>query len=203
MVSAADQLDRLKNLVQILQQPTFFVLASGSFPTAIQWTSTVLATFVIDYSTLTNDNQYFNNFTAFFKNQPVLSLTFQGYDDKLWVVLTYLRAASFAQAHDTNMSQPFLDRAKYFYNICKLGWDNKTCGGGMFWQPLSSYKNAVTTELWITASMGMYEAFKDDEMLHAAVRGWTWFKTSGMINAQGTVNDGLDKNCKYAPQRRH
>ena len=66
----------------------------------------------------------------------------------------------------------------------------------MFWGQGSKYKNAVTTELWITASMGMYEAFKEENMLQAAIRGWIWFKMSGMINAEGLVNDGLDDNCK-------
>jgi len=71
----------------------------------------------------------------------------------------------------------------------------------MYWGPCSSYKNAVTTELYITASMGMYEAFGDQSYLEAAIRGWTWFERSGMINTEGLVNDGLDKNCKYGSIR--
>ena len=66
----------------------------------------------------------------------------------------------------------------------------------MYWGGGSKYKNAVTTELWITASMGMYEACKDESTLLSAIRGWAWFKMSGMINAEGLVNDGLDNNCK-------
>jgi len=67
----------------------------------------------------------------------------------------------------------------------------------MVWGGGSDYKNAVTTELYITASIGMYEAFNEGDYLQAAVKGWSWFKMSGLINDQGLVNDGLDNNCRY------
>jgi len=118
-------------------------------------------------------------------------------DDKLWVVLTYLRGSKLAETHDKRWVQPFLKRAKHFYALARSGWDEKCCGGGMVWGGGSNYKNAVTTELYITASIGMYEAFKKEDYLQAAVKGWSWFKMSGLINDQGLVNDGLDNNCRY------
>lgn len=189
------QLTRLEVLVQSLQAPTFFV--RSEYPSAIQWTSTVLATTLIDYSGLTGDHQYFPNFIEFFSKQPVLHLRFQKYDDKLWVALTYLRGAKYAAIHDPKWIKPFLKRAQSFYKMAMSGWDNTSCGGGMVWGQGSKYKNAVTTELWITASMCMYEVFKEENMLHAAIRGWVWFRMSGMINEEGLVNDGLDNDCRY------
>ena len=156
----------------------------------------MLATILIDYFHLTGDDRYFPNLVAFYHKQPICSLIFQKYDDKLWVVLTYLRGATYAAIHDKKWVKPFLCRAKFFYYLARRGWDNKTCGGGMYWGPCSNYKNAVTTELWISASMGMYEAFGKENMLEAAIRGWVWFKNSGMLNAEGLVNDGLDETCK-------
>ena len=122
----------------------------------------------------------------------------QNNDDKLWVVLTYLRGANYAAVHDEKWVQPFLQRASLFYKSASDGWDDATCGGGMYWGPgcRSKYKNAVTIELWITASVGMYEAFGDESMLEAAIRGWVWFEKSGMINDEGLVNDGLNIHCK-------
>ena len=188
------QLTRLKTLVQTLQEPTYFV--SGIYPTAIQWTSTTLTTILFDYAMVTADSRYFPNGVAFFFKQPVLSLTCQKNDDKLWVVLTYLRGAAYAQSHDKQWVKPFLKRAKGFYRQASSGWDNSNSGGGMYWGGGSKYKNAVTTELWISASIGMYEAFKEESMLQAAIRAWAWFNMSGMINSEGLVNDGLDNNCK-------
>ena len=188
-------LERLRILMQVLQEPDYFSAATGSFLTASQWTSTFLATLLIDYSQVTNDPQYFPHFVAFFNNQSVLELAFQGNDDKLWVCLTYLRGAAYASTHDSQWVQPFLDRAKLFYTLASQGWNNKTCGGGMIWGPFSSYKNAVTNELWVTASVGMYEAFGDQGMLETALQAWTWFNKSGLRNAEGLINDGLDDNC--------
>jgi predicted alpha-1,6-mannanase (GH76 family) len=77
-----------------------------------------------------------------------------------------------------------------------LGPDDQTCGGGMVWGRWSRYKNAVTTELWIAASIGMYEVLGEERMLEAAARGWVWLKKSGMFNDEGLINDGLDSNCE-------
>jgi hypothetical protein len=199
IITSSDHLTRLQTLMQVLQGPGFF-LDSGSYPSSCQWTSTVLTTIVIDYSHLTGDHQYLSHIVALFNSQEVPSLLKQKNDDKLWVVLTYLRGAAYASTHDEKWVDPFLERARLFYDSASAGWDESTCGGGMYWGPRGwcwSYKNAVTTELWITASVGMYEAFGEESMLEAAIRGWVWFEKSGMINDQGLVNDGLDRYCKY------
>ena len=79
-------------------------------------------------------------------------------------------------------------------------WDG-VCGGGVDWCPVSGaqvpYKNAITTELYFTGAMLLHP--------HAAVLGkapgyyldwaarmWGWFGASGLVNAAGLVNDGLD-----------
>ena len=165
------------------------------FSTASEWTSTVLATLLIDYSQVTNDSQYFPNFVAVFNNESVFDLIFQANDDRLWVCLFCLRGAAYASINYPQWVQPFLDRAQLFYTLASTSWDNTTCGGGMFWGQGSTYKNAVTNELWITASVEMYEAFGDPSLLETSLQAWTWFNNSGMINPQGLVNDGLASNC--------
>ena len=69
----------------------------------------------------------------------------------------------------------------------------------MVWARWDRYKNAVTTELWISASIGMYQAFGEDRMLEAAINGWIWLRNSGMMNDEGLFNDGLNADCKYIP----
>jgi hypothetical protein len=194
--------ERADAAVSTLQQPAFFT--AGVYPQALQWTSTTIGTFLIDFLTVTNlpnadASNYFNQFVQFYKKQPVFSLLFQQYDDQQWVVLTYLRAAIYSKTAAPEWTNRFLCRAKLFYNLARKGWDNKSCGGGMYWGPTSTYKNAVTTELFITASVMMYEEYGTRSYLDAAIRGWVWFNASGMINAQGLVNDGLDGTCRYDP----
>jgi predicted alpha-1,6-mannanase (GH76 family) len=175
----------------------YFNPESGSFPTAIDWTSTVLATHLINYAQQTADHRYFSHLVAFFHNQNVTGLIRQNYDDQLWVVLTFLRGAVYAAEHEPEWADPFLQRATVFYDLASAGWDNRTCGGGMVWGRWVRYKNAVTSELYIAASVGMYEAFGEDKMLENATRGWVWLKKSGMLNTEGLFNDGLDSKCRY------
>lgn len=193
---ASVHLTRLKSLVRILQT-SYFSPESGSYPTAIDWTSTVLATHLINYSHQTEDGRYFSHLVAFYHKQNVESLLGQKYDDQLWVVLTFLRGAAYAATCQPEWVNPFLERATMFYEVAKSGWDDETCGGGMVWGRWTRYKNAVTTELWIAASIGMYEALGEERMLEAAARGWIWLKKSGMFNDEGLINDGLDGNCQY------
>ena len=189
-------LTRLQSLVR-LQQSLFFNPESGSFPTAIDWTSTVLATHLIDYAQQTGDHRYFSHLVAFFHNQNVTGLIRQNYDDQLWVVLTFLRGAVYAAGHEPEWVGPFQERAAVFYDLASAGWDERTCGGGMVWGRWARYKNAVTSELFVAASIGMYEAFGDDRMLENATKGWVWLKKSGMLNNEGLFNDGLDSECRF------
>jgi predicted alpha-1,6-mannanase (GH76 family) len=156
----------------------------------------VLATHLINYSHQTKDHRYFSHLVAFFHKQNIPSLIRQNYDDQLWVTLTFLRGAAYAAAHEPEWVDPFLERASIFYEAARAGWDERTCGGGMIWGRWVRYKNAVTTELWIAASIGMYEVFREERMLEAAARGWVWLKKSGMFNEEGLINDGLDEDCE-------
>ena len=69
----------------------------------------------------------------------------------------------------------------------------------MWWGPLTWYKNAVTTELFVDCAVGVYELFGDERDLERAIRGWIWFKECGMINEEGLVNDGLTLDFRYPP----
>ena len=186
---------RLQTLVRVLQSE-YFSPEAGAYPTAIDWTSTVLATHLINYFQQTNDHRYFSHLVAFFHRQNVTGLIRQNYDDQLWVVLTFLRGAAYAATREPEWVDPFLERASVFYDLARAGWDDQTCGGGMVWGRWARYKNAVTTELWIAASIGMYEVLGEERMLEDAAKGWVWLQKSGMFNEEGLINDGLDGKCQ-------
>lgn len=88
----------------------------------------------------------------------------------------------------------FAARAKEFYTIAENGWDDALCGGGMIWSPwLEPYKNAITNELYISASVGMYLYHPDRNASHlaSALKAYAWLKRSGMQNVQGLYTDGF------------
>ncbi|KAL0474418.1 Six-hairpin glycosidase [Neurospora intermedia] len=66
--------------------------------------------------------------------------------------------------HGTLWTPAFAHRARIFWELAAAGWDTTLCGGGMNWNPrLLPYKNAITNELFIAASVMMYLHFPGDE----------------------------------------
>ena len=58
----------------------------------------------------------------------------------------------------------FSHRARIFYDLASRGWETSLCGGGMVWNPyMAPYKNAITNQLYIAASVSMYLYFPGDD----------------------------------------
>ncbi|GAB1310010.1 Mannan endo-1,6-alpha-mannosidase DCW1 [Madurella fahalii] len=124
---------------------------------------------------------YFADVIAFYFGQDAFAVRNQAYDDMLWVVLGWLEAIQFIDDHSTLVETreartfgdeswygnrwipAFAHRARIFWELAAKGWDTKLCGGGMIWNPrLTPYKNAITNQLFISASIGMYLHFPGD-----------------------------------------
>ncbi|RDA88333.1 hypothetical protein CP532_5542 [Ophiocordyceps camponoti-leonardi (nom. inval.)] len=110
--------------------------------------------------------------------------------------------------HGYGWTCAFSQRAREFWALAAQGWDTSLCHGGMVWNPrLQPYKNAITNELWIAASIGLHEqlpstnktgSYFDDGgwangnpiWLAASVVGYEWLKAVNMTNQQGLYVDG-------------
>lgn len=110
--------------------------------------------------------------------------------------------------HGSKWIPAFAHRARIFWNAASRGWDTNLCNGGMVWdRRLSPYKNAITNELWISASISMYQFWPGDnitspwaiddgyqkrnpEHLAAAIEGYKWLYDVNMINRLGLFVDG-------------
>lgn len=120
--------------------------------------------------------------------------------------------------HGTLWAPAFAHRARIFWELAAAGWDTTLCGGGMNWNPrLLPYKNAITNELYIAASVMMYLHFPGDnnnspfissehnqpgsrdkkwyphdpKYLAAALDAYNWLIASNMTNALGLFTDGF------------
>ena len=182
-------------------------------------------------------NRYFSQITSFYFGENAFSLRTQAYDDMLWVVLEWLECIKFINLHSDlhyvassrskhnstgwyaqQFIPQFAHRARLFYDLAAKGWDTSLCGGGMVWNPyLTPYKNAITNQLFISASISMYLHFPGDDnhspfsfnnpvrpasglppakahdpqYLENAVEAYQWLKTSGMTNLRGLYVDGF------------
>lgn len=179
-------------------------------------------------------NKFFSDTSAFYFGENAFSIRNQAYDDMLWVVLGWLENIKLQDLHSdlhyhssnsssskpwygTQFRVPAAHRTRIFYELASAGWDENLCGGGMIWSPyLAPYKNAITNELYISASIGMYLYFPVDPIdapfvansdlkggqslrrnphnyahLKAAVDGYDWLKSSNMTGNGGLYADGF------------
>jgi hypothetical protein len=177
-------------------------------------------------------NRFFSHTSAFYFGENSFSLRNQAYDDMLWVVLGWLENIKFQNLHSdlhyvsssnssgelwygTQFQNSAAHRARIFYELASAGWDKTLCEGGMIWSPyLLPYKNAITNELYISASIEMYLYFPGDSIdapflvdsqgtqpaqknphdpvhLQAAIDGYEWLKNSNMTGIGGLYADGF------------
>ncbi|EXF78812.1 glycosyl hydrolase [Colletotrichum fioriniae PJ7] len=181
---------------------------------------------------------FFTQLVASYFGQDDVAIRHQAFDDILWVVLGWIDAIKFIDIHselfypreglnesatpglgDALANGPwhgqywipsFAHRARIFWDLGSKGWDTRLCDGGMNWNPrLEPYKNAITNELWIAASISMYlwfpgdnnttpwvnrasgvEATREPKYLAAAIEGYRWLTGVNMTNHAGLYVDG-------------
>ncbi len=175
-------------------------------------------------------DKYFAHTSIFYFGQNDFALRNEAYDDMLWVVLGWLENVKFMNLrsdtywrpgrggaintswHGLQFSASASHRARIFYDLASKGWDTSLCDGGMVWNPrLTPYKNAITNELFISASIAMYLYFPGDNNespylasqhtlaghrshnprhLLAAIDAYQWLDRSQMKNWNGLYADG-------------
>ncbi|KFA72286.1 hypothetical protein S40288_02467 [Stachybotrys chartarum IBT 40288] len=183
-------------------------------------------------------SSFFAQIVNSFFGQDVLAMRGQAYDDMLWVVLGWLETIQFvdnhasrqypansqnerinshelrdalksAMWHGQTWTHSFAHRSRIFWELGSDGWETRLCHGGMLWnRRLLPYKNAITNELWISASISMYQYFPGDNFtapwlmdatfpprnplhLASAIEGYKWLRGINMMNKQGLYADGF------------
>lgn len=111
-------------------------------------------------------------------------------DDAGWWGIAWVRA------YDLTGNRKYLDEAVIIGNYLQSHYDTARCGGGVWWDREHTYKNAVTTGLYLRLTAALHNRLPGDTTwLNRATTGWNWFARSGMINSSGLVNDGLTSSC--------
>lgn len=110
------------------------------------------------------------------------------YDDEGWWALAWIRA------YDVTGKLEYLKMAESIFADMQ-GGVNGTCGGGIYWSKDRTYKNAIANELYFSVAASLANRASDaDSYLSYAKAQWSWFKTSGLINNDNLINDGLTIN---------
>ena len=224
------------NALEVMQSE-FWDQATGIWPTGIDWTSAVFSTHIsatlnvmATYEATSYESEiekYFSQVVSFYSGENVTALLGEKFDDMQWVVLEWLEAINFVDLYSSidpsfNGRQyipEFAHRARIFWDLASQGYNTTLCGGGMLWtDQLAPYKNAITNELYVASSIGMYLYFPgdnnpnpypvagvpynssealspvkphDQRYLNAAIKEYDWLSTSNMTNSQGLYVDGF------------
>jgi predicted alpha-1,6-mannanase (GH76 family) len=152
------------------------------------WNSANALTALIGYIELTGDPAYTGVLgTTFIAAQRTHGRFINSfYDDNAWWALAWIAA------YDLTRDERYLDVARTIFVFNVGGWQAAT-GGGMIWHRKSTYKNAITNELFgLLAAQLHRRAPGDGAYLDWALREWEWFSASGMIGPGGLINDGLN-----------
>ena len=209
----------------------------STWPLGIDWTRATFNTHILTALSVmaTYENfkyrseipKYFSEAAAFYTGENATSLVTQKYDDQQWVILEWREGIKFINLYsDTDASfegrryrSEFAHRARVFWDLASQGYNTTLCGGGMLWtNQLAPYKNAITNQLFVASSIGMYLYFPgdsnpnpssvpnstynssqalppvnahDSRYLKAALEEYHWLSTSNMTNAQGLYVDGF------------
>eukprot|EP01104_Vermistella_antarctica_P015912 TRINITY_DN5320_c0_g1_i2.p1 TRINITY_DN5320_c0_g1~~TRINITY_DN5320_c0_g1_i2.p1 ORF type:complete len:408 (+),score=65.36 TRINITY_DN5320_c0_g1_i2:277-1500(+) len=111
-------------------------------------------------------------------------------DDRMWWLDAFMQCHRIPSLPAVTQ-QAFVDAAVAVWDIVVQSWDDH-CGGGVWWDPTMTYKNAITNELFLLSSASLYQVTGNKTYLYWADKELVWFMNSGMMNAEGLINDGLN-----------
>ncbi|MFI8347741.1 glycoside hydrolase family 76 protein [Streptomyces sp. NPDC085596] len=111
-------------------------------------------------------------------------------DDAAWWAIAWVAA------YDQTGERRYLDEAVTIADYVRGFWDTGSCGGGVWWDRERTYKNAVTSGLYLWLTSALHQRLSGDTVWGArAVTAGDWYLGSGLINGSGLVNDGLTSGC--------
>jgi Glycosyl hydrolase family 76 len=155
------------------------------------WQAGVALSTLETYAQTTGDSSYDYAIARAFSQNSGGDFEDKYDDDTGWWGLAWL------QAYQMTGNRSYLSMAETDAAYIHQDWTG-ACGGGVWWlRSPASYKNAIANEVFLELSAWLHNTIRGDrKYLRWAKAEWSWFRHSGMINASGTVNDGLTASCQ-------
>ncbi|QKX57643.1 uncharacterized protein TRUGW13939_04761 [Talaromyces rugulosus] len=114
------------------------------------------------------------------------------YDDNGWWALAWIAA------YDVTNNNTYLELAQgIFDGLTTDAWGTSCGNAGVYWNSDHQYVNAITNELFLSIAAHLANRVPSNSSYYVdwAQKEWNWFATSGMINSNNTINDGLTDSC--------
>jgi predicted alpha-1,6-mannanase (GH76 family) len=175
---------------------TWYDPSTGLYKTTGWWNSANAITVLVDYARVSKSTEYdsvlANTFTAAPKtgeSQKTRAGFLNKYlDDEGWWALAWI------DAYDLTHNKAYLAMGESIF-ADMAGEGDDTCGGGIWWSKDRNYKNAIANELFLSVAGHLANRTSGSARSGYqswANREWKWFEGTGMINAKGLINDGLN-----------
>ncbi len=154
---------------------------------------------LIDYTQITGDQRYIPVIKDVAGSGGLFRRTKgAGNDDVGWAGIAFVKAYILTQEKD------YITKAKEAYKQLIDYWDDR-CQGGVYWDLQRGYKNAITNALFLMLATMMYLETKEKDYLDWALKEWTWFNDSGLIDLKSTpvIYDGFrdTETCEVKKER--
>ncbi|KAL4983862.1 glycoside hydrolase [Aspergillus falconensis] len=113
------------------------------------------------------------------------------YDDDAWWGLAWVAA------YDVTGNGDYLDLAEGIFYHLSSAWPSKCGDGGIDSDYTHVYVGAIANGLFLALAARLANrASNSTYYLAWARRQWSWFRDSGLINENNTINDGLTNECR-------
>ena len=196
----ATEMAHSRDAIVALQQ--WYSPETGIYKSTGWWNAANAITVLANYSRTAQTKEYlpiFANTLKMAQTGPDGAKGFLNkyYDDEGWWALAWI------DVYDLTGDEQYLHQASLIFKDMQLGWEDETCGGGVWWSKDNKDKNAIENELFLSVAASLANRDKDTaaraEELKWMRKEWHWFHDSGMINGDHLINDGLDfsnpKHC--------
>lgn len=186
-------LHRSQAAVDALQK--WYGPTSGFYRTTGWWNSANAITALANYSRVSGSQEYLPVFANTLSAAQSSASGAPGflnkyYDDEGWWALAWI------DVFDLTGDPRYLEAARDIFQDMQVGWETATCGGGVWWSKDKRDKNAIENELFLAVAASLANRDPGDparkQNLDWAQKEWEWFQSTGMINGDNLVNDGVD-----------
>ena len=184
-----DDAARARKGIEALQQ--WYAPATGIYASTGWWNSANAITTLANYSRVAHTKEFYPIFANTLEKGPDGAHEFLNkyYDDEGWWALAWI------DVYDLTGEEKYLSQADSIFKDMQLGWEDETCGGGVWWSKDNKDKNAVENELFLSVAASLANRESDAALKAEALtwmkKEWAWFRDSGMINGAHLINDGV------------